>query len=102
MCQQRLQVAAGKGKEEHGTREEHGSVEESEVDAAMGLGIWGKITGRKETQIPGTTKLKGISNLSATNEGYEWIRAPQEALHHPLSHHPAPLSLAYVSSWQSI
>ena len=35
-------------------------------------------------------------------EGHEWIGAPQEALHHPLSHHPAPLSLAYVSSWQSI
>lgn len=42
MCQQRLQVAAGRGKEEHGTREEHGSVKESGVDAATGLGIWGK------------------------------------------------------------
>lgn len=67
MCQQRLQVAAGRGKEEHGTQEEHGSVEESGVGGCSN-GAWslGEITGRKETQIPGTAKLKGISNLSAT------------------------------------
>lgn len=42
MCQQRLQVAAGRGKEEQGTREEHSSVKESGVDEAAGLGVWGK------------------------------------------------------------
>lgn len=42
MCQQRLQVAAGRGKEEQGTQEEHSSVKESGVDAAVGLGVWVK------------------------------------------------------------
>lgn len=97
MCQQRLQVAAGRGKEEHGTREEHGSVKESGVDAATGLGIWGKITGRKETQIPGTTKPKGISNLSATNK-----RDTSGSGHHrKLCIIPCPIIL-HLSAWHML
>ena len=98
MCQQRLQVAAGRGKEEHRTQEEHGSVEESGVGGCSN-GAWslGESTGRKETQIPGTTKPKGISNLSATNK-----RDTSGSGHHKkLCIIPYPIIL-HLSAWHML